>query len=120
TGCRSVQVSAESRTLDAEILTRRCVIMRLSDFSSDKWTRILTQSASAVLILVPGNPPPELTGPQQLFMEQEMEILRNETLLPVYFTPEDPDLLQMYEETRAASLSLSSASALEGDVMSWS
>ncbi|XP_071988814.1 BOS complex subunit NCLN-like [Engystomops pustulosus] len=112
-GCRSVQVSAESRTLDAEILTRRCVIMRLSDFSSDKWTRILTQSAAAVLILVPGSPPPELTGPEQLFMEQEMEILRNETLLPVYFTPEDPDLLQMYEETRAASLSLTSASALE-------
>lgn len=112
-GCRSVQVSAESRTLDAELLTRRCVIMRITDFSMEKWSRILSQSAAAVLILVPANLPTELTGPQQLFMEREMEILRNETLLPVYFTLEDPDLLEMYEESRAVSLSLTASSALE-------
>ncbi|XP_069819766.1 BOS complex subunit NCLN-like [Dendropsophus ebraccatus] len=112
-GCRSVQVSAESRTLDAEILTRRCVIMRISDFSMEKWSRILSQSAAAVLILVPGILPAELSGAEQLFMEREMEILRNETLLPVYFTLEDPDLLAMYEESRAVSLSLTSSSALE-------
>ncbi|XP_040276789.1 nicalin-like [Bufo bufo] len=112
-GCRSAQVSAESRTLDAELLTRRCVIMRVSDFSMEKWTRALAQSAAAVLILVPAELPAGLTGPEQLFLEREMEILRNETLLPVYFTREDPDLLEMYKESRVVSLSLASSSALE-------
>ncbi|XP_066460891.1 BOS complex subunit NCLN-like [Eleutherodactylus coqui] len=112
-GCRSVQVNAESRTPDAELLTRRCVLMRVTDFSMEKWTRILSQSAAAILILVPAYLPAELTGPEQLFMEREMEILRNETLLPVYFTLEDPDLLEMYRESRAVSLSLTSSSALE-------
>lgn len=50
-------------------------------------------------------------------MEREKEILRNETLLPVYFTLEDPDLLEMYEESRAVSLSLTASSALEGQSM---
>ncbi|XP_075188269.1 BOS complex subunit NCLN-like [Anomaloglossus baeobatrachus] len=112
-GCRLSQVSAESRTLDAELLTRRCVIMKITDFSMETWSRILSQSAAAILILVPVDLPAELTSPERLFMEGEMAILRNETLLPVYFTLEDPELLEMYEESRAASLSLTSSSALE-------
>ncbi|XP_075698706.1 BOS complex subunit NCLN-like [Rhinoderma darwinii] len=112
-GCRSAKVNAESRTPDAEPLTRRCVIMRVTDFSIEKWTRILSQSAAAVLILVPANLSAKLTATEQLFMEREMEILKNETILPVYFTPEDPDLLKMYEESRAVSLSLTSSTAME-------
>ncbi|XP_063810568.1 BOS complex subunit NCLN-like [Pseudophryne corroboree] len=112
-GCRAVQVNAESRTLDAEMLTRRCVIMRLTDFSMEKWTRILSQSAAAVLILVPINTSTVLQGPEQCFMDGEMEILRKEIPLPVYFALEDEALLEMYEESRAVSLSMTSSSALE-------
>ncbi|XP_075043336.1 BOS complex subunit NCLN-like [Mixophyes fleayi] len=112
-GCRAVQVNAESRTLEAEILTRRCVIMRLTDFSMERWTRILSQSAAAVLILVPPNVSAVLQGPAQCFLDREMEILRNEIIFPVYFALEDKALLDMYEESRAVSLPLTSSSALE-------
>ncbi|XP_018430244.1 PREDICTED: nicalin-1-like [Nanorana parkeri] len=86
-GCRSVQVNAESRTLEVEILTRRCVLMRITEFSVERWSRE--------------------------FVEREMEILRNETLFPVYFAVENKELLDMYEDTRSVSLSLTSASAWE-------
>ncbi|XP_072269704.1 BOS complex subunit NCLN-like [Pyxicephalus adspersus] len=112
-GCKSVQVNAESRTLEAEILTRRCVLMRITEFSVERWSRVLAQSVAAVLILVPPDSPKQLPGSVQEFVEREMEILRNETLFPVYFAVENTALLDMYEETRSASLSLTSASAWE-------
>ncbi|KAM5191370.1 BOS complex subunit ncln-like [Mantella aurantiaca] len=112
-GCKSVQVNAESRTLEAESLTRRCVLMRISEFSVERWSRVLAQSAAAVLVLIPPDSPGQLAGPVQDFVDREMEILRNETLFPVYFAVEDGDLLDMYEETRSVSLSLTSASAWE-------
>ncbi|KAM4808393.1 BOS complex subunit NCLN-like [Rhinophrynus dorsalis] len=112
-GCQSSQVHAESRTLEAELLTRRCVIMRLREFSMDKWHQVLSQSAGAVLILVPPDASTALPGPAQCFMEQEMELLRNVSLLPVYFALEDEQVLTIYEESKAISQSLRSSTALE-------
>ncbi|XP_068128571.1 BOS complex subunit NCLN-like [Hyperolius riggenbachi] len=112
-GCKSAQVSAESRTPEAEILTRRCVLMRISEFSEERWSQVLAQSVAAVLILVPPDTPDVLPGPLQGFVDQEMSFLRNETLFPIYFAVEDKALLEMYRETRAVSLSLRSASAWE-------
>ncbi|XP_077346687.1 BOS complex subunit ncln-like [Lithobates pipiens] len=112
-GCKSVQVNAESRTLEAEMLSRRCVLVRITEFSVERWSRVLAQSVAAVLILVPPESPAELQGPVQEFVDREMEILRNETLFPVYFAIENDALLEMYEETRSVSHSLTSASAWE-------
>ncbi|KAM4709783.1 BOS complex subunit ncln-like [Discoglossus pictus] len=112
-GCRSSLVHAESRTLEAGMLTRRCVIMRLRDFSMDNWRQVLSQSVGAVLILVPLNITTELQGPEQCFMAREMELLRNETLLPIYFALEDKEVLAIYEESKAVSQALRSSSALE-------
>ncbi|KAM9331074.1 BOS complex subunit NCLN-like [Gastrophryne carolinensis] len=112
-GCKSAQVSAESRTAEAEVLTRRCVLLRIIDFSAEKWSQILAQSVAAVLILVPPEIPTTQRGQEQGFLEREIDILRNATLFPVYFAIEDEDLLDMYAESRSVSLSLTSASAWE-------
>ncbi|KAM8960968.1 BOS complex subunit ncln-like [Pelodytes ibericus] len=112
-GSQSSLVQAESRTVEAEHLTRRCVMMRLSDFSMDRWKKILSQSAGAVLILVPVSVPTILLAPEQSFMDRELDLLYNETLLPIYFTLEESEVLTIYEETKAVSLSQRSSSALE-------
>lgn len=46
---------AEARSADEPLLTRRCVIMKAQDFTTDKYLRAQKQHAAAVLILLPQN-----------------------------------------------------------------
>jgi hypothetical protein len=47
-------------------------------------------------------------------MELELELLQEETQLPVYFTPETPELLEIYEDIKHSSTSDQAASATQG------
>uniref|UniRef100_A0A3B4C088 BOS complex subunit NCLN n=1 Tax=Pygocentrus nattereri TaxID=42514 RepID=A0A3B4C088_PYGNA len=102
-----------SRTVEAEVLSRRCVMMRLADFSYEKYQKALRQSAGAVVIILPKN---MSTMPQdivQQFMELEPELLATETIVPVYFAMEDDELLSIYTQTQVSSSSQGSSSAAE-------
>lgn len=54
-GTRNAILNTEARTVEAEVLSRRCVIMRLADFSYEKYQKALRQSAGAVVIILPKN-----------------------------------------------------------------
>lgn len=54
-GCHGAMVVAEARSPDDSSLTRRCVIMKLSDFTVDNFLETKRQNAAAVLILIPQN-----------------------------------------------------------------
>lgn len=54
-GTRNAILNTEARTVEAEVLSRRCVVMRLADFSYDKYQKALRQSAGAVVIILPKN-----------------------------------------------------------------
>ncbi|XP_048832534.1 nicalin-1 isoform X2 [Brienomyrus brachyistius] len=112
-GTRNAILNTEARTVEAEVLSRRCVIMRLLDFSYERYQKALRQSAGAVVIILPHN---MSTMPQdivQQFMEMEPELLATETIVPVYFALEDEELLSIYEQTLMSSSSQGSASAAE-------
>uniref|UniRef100_A0A8C7GDT8 BOS complex subunit NCLN n=1 Tax=Oncorhynchus kisutch TaxID=8019 RepID=A0A8C7GDT8_ONCKI len=99
--------------MEAEVLSRRCVIMRLVDFSYERYQKALRQSAGAVVIILPKN---MSTMPQdivQQFMELEPEMLATETIVPVYFALEDDELLSIYTQTLTSSSSQGSSSAAE-------
>lgn len=55
TGSRNAILNTEARTVEAEVLSRRCVMMRLADFSYEKYQKALRQSAGAVVIILPKN-----------------------------------------------------------------
>lgn len=55
TGTRNSILNTEARTVEAEVLSRRCVIMRLVDFSYEEYQKALRQSAGAVVIILPKN-----------------------------------------------------------------
>ncbi|XP_043909678.1 nicalin [Protopterus annectens] len=115
-GTRSAVLNTEARTVQADVLSRRCVIMRLIDFSYDKYQSALRQSAGAVVILLPKN---VSTLPQDIvqhFIEIEPELIATETVVPVYFAVEDEELLSIYEQTQVASVSQGSSSAAEGAI----
>ncbi|XP_061093829.1 BOS complex subunit ncln isoform X3 [Conger conger] len=111
-GTRNAILNTEARTVEAEVLSRRCVIMRLLDFSYEKYQKALRQSAGAVVIVLPQN---MSTMPQDIvqFMELEPELLATETIVPVYFALEDDELLSIYKQTHTSSSSQTSASAAE-------
>uniref|UniRef100_A0A8C1L3W7 BOS complex subunit NCLN n=1 Tax=Cyprinus carpio TaxID=7962 RepID=A0A8C1L3W7_CYPCA len=112
-GSRNAILNTEARTVEAEVLSRRCVMMRLADFSYEKYQKALQQSAGAVVIILPQN---MSTMPQdivQQFMELEPELLATETIVPVYFALEDEELLSIYTQTQISSSSQGSSSAAE-------
>ncbi|XP_061682270.1 BOS complex subunit ncln isoform X3 [Syngnathoides biaculeatus] len=112
-GTRNAILNTEARTVEAEVLSRRCVIMRLADFSYEKYQKALRQSAGAVVIILPQN---MSTMPQdivQQFMELEPEMLSTETVVPVYFAMEDEELLSIYTQTLTSSSSQGALSAAE-------
>ncbi|XP_058256427.1 BOS complex subunit ncln isoform X3 [Hemibagrus wyckioides] len=111
-GSRNAILNTEARTVEAEVLSRRCVMMRLADFSYEKYQKALRQSAGAVVIILPKN---MSTMPQDIvqFMELEPELMATETIVPVYFALEDDELLSIYTQTQVSSASQGSSSAAE-------
>ncbi|KAM4739180.1 BOS complex subunit ncln isoform 3-T3 [Anableps anableps] len=112
-GTRNAILNTEARTVEAEVLSRRCVIMRLADFSYDKYQKALRQSAGAVVIILPKNMSAMPQDIVQQFMELEPEMLATETIVPVYFAEEDEELLSIYTQTLTSSSSQGSLSAAE-------
>ncbi|XP_037530573.1 nicalin-1 isoform X2 [Nematolebias whitei] len=112
-GTRNAILNTEARTVEAEVLSRRCVIMRLADFSYDKYQKALRQSAGAVVIILPKNVSSMPQDIVQQFMELEPEMLATETIVPVYFAIEDDELLSIYSQTLTSSSSQGSSSAAE-------
>ncbi|KAM4810409.1 BOS complex subunit NCLN [Rhinophrynus dorsalis] len=112
-GTRNSVLNTEARTVEADVLSRRCVLMRLADFSFEQYQKALRQSAGAVVIILP----PDMAAlPQEIvqqFMDIEPEMLSMETQVPVYFAVEDAELLSIYEQTLAASASQGTSSAAE-------
>ncbi|KAM8960471.1 BOS complex subunit NCLN [Pelodytes ibericus] len=112
-GTRNAVLNTEARTAEADVLSRRCVLMRLSDFSYEQYQKALRQSAGAVVIILPHDMaalPQEIV---QQFMDIEPEMLSMETLVPVYFAVEDGELISIYEQTLAASANQGTSSAAE-------
>ncbi|KAJ0032467.1 hypothetical protein NQD34_002548 [Periophthalmus magnuspinnatus] len=112
-GTRNAILNTEARTVEAEVLSRRCVIMRLADFSYEKYQKALRQSAGAVVIILPKNMSALPQDIVQQFMELEPEMLATETIIPVYFAMEDDELLSIYTQTLTSSTSQGSLSAAE-------
>uniref|UniRef100_A0AAZ3RSQ8 Nicalin n=1 Tax=Oncorhynchus tshawytscha TaxID=74940 RepID=A0AAZ3RSQ8_ONCTS len=108
-GCRGAIVQAEARSADEPVLTRRCVIMKLPDFTVERYFEALRQSAAAVLLLLPKNMSAVPQDIIQTFMVSESEALLKDTIMPVYVTPEDEQLLYMYEEVKHAAASRTSS-----------
>uniref|UniRef100_A0A8C4GEG0 BOS complex subunit NCLN n=1 Tax=Dicentrarchus labrax TaxID=13489 RepID=A0A8C4GEG0_DICLA len=108
-GCRGAIVVAEARAADEPVLNRRCVIMKVMDFTTEKYLEAQRQSAAAIMILLPKNISSVPHDNVQSFMVSESEALLKETLMPVYVVPEDEQLLYMYEEVKQAAATRTSS-----------
>uniref|UniRef100_A0A3Q3MJ35 BOS complex subunit NCLN n=1 Tax=Mastacembelus armatus TaxID=205130 RepID=A0A3Q3MJ35_9TELE len=108
-GCRGAIVVAEAHSADEPVLNRRCVIMKVPDFTTEKYLRAQRQHAAAILILLPQNISSMPHETLKAFMLSESKALLRETLMPVYVVPEDEQLLYMYEEVKQAAATRTSS-----------
>ncbi|XP_035518269.1 nicalin-1 [Morone saxatilis] len=108
-GCRGAIVVAEARAADEPVLNRRCVIMKVVDFTTEKYLEAQRQSAAAIMILLPKNISSVPHENVQSFMVSESEALQKVNLMPVYVVPEDEQLLYMYEEVKQAAATRTSS-----------
>nr|XP_032831748.1 nicalin [Petromyzon marinus] len=112
-GSRNAIVNAEARSGDADGLSRRCVLLRLSELSLHTLRHALAQAAAAIVILLPpdlGSLPGDAL---ERLREVEPELLMMETAVPVYLAQEDEELLSIHEQLHAASTALQHASAAQ-------
>lgn len=112
-GCRNALVNVEARPIESSMLTRRCVITRLRELTLDKYRDILSQGAGGLLVLLPRNMTDLNDKDKEHLLELEQDMLQEETQVPVYFTEETRELLQIYRDIKHAVNSDQAGSAAE-------
>lgn len=102
-GCKSALVNMEARPIDAKMITRRCIIVRLQEISISRYRDLIQENAGALMILLPKNLS-EITEQEKKNLEfLEKDILSEDTFVPVYFSPETDDLLQIHSDLQSGS-----------------
>ncbi len=54
-GCRNALVNVEARPIEAQILTRRCIITKLRELTIEKFKEVINQNAGGLVVLLPQN-----------------------------------------------------------------
>lgn len=113
-GSRSSLVNMEARPLTSDMLTRRCVVTRLSDLTIDRFKdAVQTFGAGAVLILLPKNTSVASLDQLEEWQQLERDLLTVEVPVAVYFAYEDKELSEIYDDIKTAVTSDQAGSAFE-------
>lgn len=95
-GCRGAIVVAEARSADEPVLTRRCVIMKVPDFTTEKYLQAQRQNAAAVLILLPKNISSVPQESIQVTSRTEARRTRRSQTVPAVADDEMPNIISSY------------------------
>lgn len=112
-GCRSSFVNMEARSVDAKMLTRRCIVVRLREITVPKYRDLMSQNVGALLILLPDNFKNISIDDREHLYSLERELLLEETNVPVYFAYETEYLTNIYKDVKHLSTGDQAPSALE-------
>lgn len=113
-GSRSSLVNMEARPLTSDMLTRRCVVTRLSDLTIERFKEaVQTLGAGAVLILLPKNTSVAALEQKEEWQQLERDLLTVEVPVAVYFAYEDKELREIYKDIETAVTSDQAGSAFE-------
>ncbi|XP_054707763.1 BOS complex subunit ncln-like [Uloborus diversus] len=95
-GCRSSVLNMEAKTLYTTPYTRRCVVARLSELTFAHYQDVINQNAGGLLILIPRNLSSLPATEHMVIMELEKHMLEDDVTIPIYFTYETEEILDMY------------------------
>ncbi|KXJ26263.1 nicalin [Exaiptasia diaphana] len=112
-GSRSALLNMEARPLSSEVLTRRCVVTKLSELTIDRFRQAVESGAGGFLILLPRH----FMNLTQVHLEEwqvlEKELLSKAVPVAVYFAYQDDYLEDLHNHIQVAVTSDQAGSAFE-------
>lgn len=111
-GSRSNLLSMEARTINSKpsFISRRCVLVKLDDFTLERYRILASQYAGAVIVILPKT----YTEDQKLTIKSlESHLLHEEVKIPVYFIHETQDINDYYDYIDTDKSSLADSSAFQ-------
>ncbi|KAJ8029955.1 Nicalin-1 [Holothuria leucospilota] len=103
----------EARPLSATKVPRRCLIAKLSELTADRYHELVSESAGALIVLIPQNFSSMPQDVLKQWLEVEPQMLELETNMAVYFVREDEKLLQIHGDIQQAATGDQADSAAE-------
>jgi hypothetical protein len=52
-GSRATLINAEAKTISSELLARKCILIKLKDLTSDRFSNLIAQHVSGIIIILP-------------------------------------------------------------------
>ncbi|PIK38191.1 hypothetical protein BSL78_24969 [Apostichopus japonicus] len=102
-GSRSSLINMEARPLSASKVPRRCLIAKLSELSAERYQELVSESAGALVVLIPQNFSAMPQEGLKQWLKVEPQMLELETNMAVYFVREDETLLQIHNDIQQAA-----------------
>lgn len=101
---------------DANVLNRRCVLLRWVDLTKEKFTELIERGTGSLLVLIPADY--AMTGSNKLkeWMKLEQYLLSSGTSIPIYFTIETAELTKIYDDVFHAALQDKNSTAAAGKI----
>nr|CAG4643073.1 EOG090X02MW [Ilyocryptus agilis] len=118
-GSRSSTLNFEARSIDTRLPARKCVILMVHEFSSSRFRELVSEGVGALLIIIPSDLDSISDDMKDAVLEMEKSLLSQEISIPVYFTPQTPQLQEIYsniKESTGKDSASSAAQALFGAV----
>lgn len=99
-GCKSNMVNFEARAVNANIVTRRCVLLSMGEISVDRMRELITNKAGSILISIPQNTSSLTQDEIDNWSEVEQVLMEEPVSSSVYFTYRTPELADIYHQVR--------------------
>lgn len=112
-GSQANLLNMEARTINskASFISRRCVLVKLDDFTLERYRILVSQYAGSILVILPNKG--FNSNQMQIIKSLETQLLHEEVKLPVYFIHETKEVLDYYETVDKDKSSQADSSALQ-------
>nr|CAG4635333.1 EOG090X02MW [Artemia franciscana] len=103
-GSRQSAFSADARSLDADLLLRKCVFSRLEEVNEEEIFNAIANETSAFIFYILKASNIFATSTTQKIMQLERAIIRREVTIPTYLTEENTSTKELYEQIKISAV----------------
>jgi len=112
-GSRAAAINLEARSILADNLIRRCAVVRGIKVNIDIINKAINDGLSGLLILIPKELSSISEENLQNLKQLEIDLLETQVPIPVYFSYETEDALNLYEEITSTASGYAAPSAFK-------
>ena len=114
-GPRIAYLNMEARSEFTHVLNRRCVFVRWSNFSLNKFDDLVERGAGALIIILPVTEETNISmATREEWMQMERELLLRDITIPIYFMTENEVVLEIMECLDQDALEQNGSSVVSG------